>query len=447
MLHAPICLNREMKLLIVIPALNEESSIENVILRSLEARSHIIASSPVTQVDITVVSDGSTDRTVELASQYANHIRLIVFPQNKGYGAAIKEGWRNTDAELLGFMDADGTCDPRFFSCLSRGLFEEGADMALGCRLNQQTQMPFLRRVGNVMFASLLTLVAGTRVRDTASGMRVLRREAYRALLPLPNGLHFTPAMTARALLGASHETKLIEIDMPYFERQGKSKLKIVRDGFRFLTAILEALLLYHPARPFLLAALGCFAVAMALLTAPIAHYWSTRTVQDWMLHRLILGHLAATSAFLMFSVALLSRRIVQITLGATRSGASERWLTKAFLSPYYWLLPGLLIALGIALVGPNLFARASTGAAYDHWSRFLFMSFLLLVAFILIAARTVAYFLELVAEQFRYLPGETELKNRAEDVRVYEASSASEALGTESAHQSGPRPSIPDFH
>jgi glycosyltransferase involved in cell wall biosynthesis len=433
-----------MKLLIVIPALNEESSIENVIQRSLEARRHIIASSPVTQVAITIVSDGSTDRTVEIASQYANRVRLIVFQHNKGYGAAIKEGWKNTDAELLGFMDADGTCDPHFFSNRCRVVFDKGADMALGCRLNESAQMPLLRRVGNIMFACLLTVVAHTRVRDTASGMRVLRREAYRALLPLPNGLHFTPAMTARAILRAGQEVKVVEIDMPYFERQGKSKLNVVRDGLRFLNTILEALFLYHPARPFVFAAVGFLAIAVVLMAAPVAHYWRTRTVEEWMLYRFILGHLTATSAFLLFSVALLSRRIVQITFGAsTRSGVSEGRLNRALRSHFYWLAPGVLIALGIALVGPNLFERAIAGAAYEHWSRFLSMSFFFLVAIILIAVRTVVYFLDLVAEQFWYLPAEMELERTAQERDVYEVSCPSEALGTKTAPPTGPTQSM----
>src|SRR5262247_1663883 len=98
-----------MKLLIVIPAYNEESSIKSIIERSLTARDNIIANSPVTEVEITVVSDGSTDRTVELASSYANWINLIVFEKNRGYGAAIKEAWNQSDADLLSFLDADGT--------------------------------------------------------------------------------------------------------------------------------------------------------------------------------------------------------------------------------------------------------------------------------------------------------------------------------------------------
>jgi glycosyltransferase involved in cell wall biosynthesis len=148
-----------MKLLIAIPALNEEASIQQIIARCLEARPEIIETSPVTEVDITVVSDGSTDRTVELASQFGDRIKLIVFPKNRGYGAAIKEAWTQSNADLLGFLDADGTCDPRFFSPLINALKTHDADIALGCRLNVNSEMPWLRRLGNRLFASMLALL------------------------------------------------------------------------------------------------------------------------------------------------------------------------------------------------------------------------------------------------------------------------------------------------
>ena len=98
-------------------------------------------------MEITVVSDGSTDRTVDYAKPYTDRIKLIVFPDNRGYGAAIKESWRESDAELLGFLDADGTCMPSFFSELCDAVLKTNADVALGCRLDP-TQ-PNARRSAN----------------------------------------------------------------------------------------------------------------------------------------------------------------------------------------------------------------------------------------------------------------------------------------------------------
>src|SRR5262245_47501325 len=172
-----------MKLLIAIPALNEEVSIQQIIERCLQARKEIVRTSPVTEVDITVVSDGSTDRTVELASRYTDRIKLIVFAKNRGYGAAIKEAWAQSNAELLGFLDADGTCDPRFFSRLCNALKEHGADIALGCRINVHSEMPWVRRVGNSLFVSIVSLLSSSRVRGTGSGTHVYTVKCRRWLL------------------------------------------------------------------------------------------------------------------------------------------------------------------------------------------------------------------------------------------------------------------------
>ena len=79
-----------MKLLIAIPALNEEDAIEDIIQRSLAARAFILSNSPVTDVEITVVSDGSTDATEEKARRYLDRIHVIVFPKNRGWDRVVR---------------------------------------------------------------------------------------------------------------------------------------------------------------------------------------------------------------------------------------------------------------------------------------------------------------------------------------------------------------------
>lgn len=118
------------RLTIVIPALNEEEAIGKTIARCLEAREFIKDSSGISQVEIIVVSDGSTDRTAAIASEF-HEVNVIVFPSNRGYGAAIKEGWRQGSGTLLAFLDADGTCDPRHFAEMCRLSLEESADVVL----------------------------------------------------------------------------------------------------------------------------------------------------------------------------------------------------------------------------------------------------------------------------------------------------------------------------
>jgi transcriptional regulator with AAA-type ATPase domain/glycosyltransferase involved in cell wall biosynthesis len=283
------------KLLIAIPALNEEDSISQIIERCLEARGNIIRNSPVAEVEITVISDGSTDRTVELASSFKPRINLVVFEKNRGYGAAIKEAWRQSDAELLSFLDADGTCDPNFFVALCQTLVDQQACVVLGSRLHSGSKMPLIRRIGNVIFASLLSVFSSSRVRDSASGMRVVRRDCLERLLPLSDGLDFTPAMSAQCILAA--DLPIREIAMPYAERAGRSKLHVVGDGLRFLGVILKTALLYRPSRVLGLVALVLLLGAAALMARPTLYYLRNHAVQEWMIYRFVVSQLLGTAA------------------------------------------------------------------------------------------------------------------------------------------------------
>jgi len=391
------------KLLIAIPALNEEASIQRIIARSLAAREPIIAASPVTDVEIAVVSDGSTDRTVELAQAFGDDIHLIVFPYNRGYGAAIKEAWERSDADLLGFLDADGTCDPRFFGPLCDTLMAEKADVVLGCRLNEKSRMPMVRRIGNGIFASMLSVLSSTRVRDTASGMRVVRRESLAQLYPLPDGLHFTPAMSARAML--SDRVKIVEIDMPYHEREGESKLRVAKDGLRFLKVILDAAFLYRPARPLAMLGLLWLGVAVSLMIMPTAYYLRHGAVQEWMIYRFVVSHLAGTNACLLLCASYLTGRMAHVALPEMGRSRFAGEPVRRFLSaPWFWLLPLALMVAGGLLVLPSFVELVKTGATYEHWSRFIAMSFCWSVSFTLIVTRGMDYVLDLLAAQLRYI-------------------------------------------
>ena len=174
-------------LTIVIPALNEEEAIAGTISRCLEAREQIEREAGLAGVEVIVVSDGSTDRTVEIARGFGE-VKVIVFEQNRGYGAAIKEGFRQGRGTLVGFIDADGTCDPRYFAGMCRAALQDEADVVLGSRMGPDSKMPRVRRIGNRLYAVLLGLLCGRRVTDTASGMRVIRREALDLLYPSPTG-------------------------------------------------------------------------------------------------------------------------------------------------------------------------------------------------------------------------------------------------------------------
>jgi glycosyltransferase involved in cell wall biosynthesis len=197
-------------LTVVIPALNEEEAIGDTVGRCLSASLEIMSEAQLSSVELIVVSDGSTDRTAEIARSFEG-VKVIEFERNRGYGAAIKEGWRHSDSTLLGFLDADDTCNPRYFVDLCRAAITQSADVVLGSRLGPESKMPRIRRLGNRIYAFLLGMLCGHQVTDTASGMRVVRRASLEHLYPLPDGLHFTPSMSARALL---NDLRVVEVPM-----------------------------------------------------------------------------------------------------------------------------------------------------------------------------------------------------------------------------------------
>jgi hypothetical protein len=371
-------------LTIVIPALNEEDAIGDTIRRCLEARSHIIGSSPVDEVEVIVVSDGSTDRTEEIAKSF-EEVKVLVFEVNRGYGAAIKCGWQHGRGDLLAFLDGDGTCDPNFFADLCTALEERGADIALGSRMGPDSGMPFIRTVGNALFAWLLGALSKQRVKDTASGMRVVRRACLGDLYPLPDGLHFTPAMSAQVLIG--DELTLIELPVPYAERTGESKLGVLKDGVGFLMAILRAAVTFRPARLLLLIAGFVGLGALALGSGPWLHWLREARLAEWEIHRILAASLLATVSAVFVCSAVIADRIAATAHGRPPSTSGVTGMAAKLFSPRMRLVGSTaLLAAAVVIVWPGIAEFLTTGAVEMHWSRAMLASLLVVIAAMLVA-------------------------------------------------------------
>lgn len=391
-----------MKLLIVIPALNEEQSIESIILRTEQAKEFICKNSRVTSVNIVVVSDGSSDNTVNIAARHSDKTGLIVFEKNRGYGAAIKEGWESKkDADLLGFIDADGTCDPLFFSELCNLITEKKADVALGSRLNNESEMPLVRRIGNTMFSIMLSLVANERIKDTASGMRVIRRSALHKIMPLPDGLHFTPAMSARAIL--SKDLSIVEKDMPYKEREGESKLKIWKDGKRFLSVILENIFLYIPYKIFNLCAFFCILFAMTIIAYPFIFYMKNHFLEESMLYRFVVSTVFGVIGILLLAISHIAYNVIHFTL-QPNTKQKNSVLYYLFEHPLALFVATLCYITGTLLIFNSIWDRLTTGLTYEHWSRYISMIVMYLSGTIVLLSFFTNKVLHLIRERLTYL-------------------------------------------
>ena len=242
---------------VVIPAYNEENGIAEMASRVLSV-GPALKQVGVDRLELLVVDDGSRDRTAAVA-QNIEGVTLIRHPRNRGYGAALKTGFSKASGELIGFLDADGTYPPEYFPQLCVAALD-GADLIIGSRMaGEDSKMPVTRRVGNFFFASLLSLLSHQKVTDSASGMRVFKREILKQVYPLPDGLNLTPVMSTRAL----HEgVRIREVPIPYRERVGRSKLSVIRDGSIFMQSMLWTVLSYNPVRILGLVGLGGLAIA-----------------------------------------------------------------------------------------------------------------------------------------------------------------------------------------
>jgi glycosyltransferase involved in cell wall biosynthesis len=246
---------------VVIPAYNEERGIAEIVNRVLDVREKL-EKSGFELLELLVVDDGSRDRTAQITQEISQKdpcVRLVRHIKNRGYGGALKTGFSKAQGDLIGFLDADGTYPPEYFPELCE-MAEQGHDIVVGSRMSgADSKMPITRRIGNLFFAGLLSLLSKQKITDSASGMRIFRRSLLEQLYPLPDGLNLTPVMSARAL----HEgIDMVEYPIPYSERIGRSKLSVVRDGSIFLRSMVWTVLNYNPARVLGFFGMGGIAVA-----------------------------------------------------------------------------------------------------------------------------------------------------------------------------------------
>jgi glycosyltransferase involved in cell wall biosynthesis len=233
---------------VVVPAFNEAGGISEVV-------SALAQAGPWRE--IIVVDDGSIDATAEHAA--AAGAVVVRHPYNKGNGAAVKSGIRRASGEFVMIIDGDGQhCADDARRIVSR-LGEY--DLVIGARA-ATTQATLPRRLGNAMLNGFASYLTGRSIPDLTSGFRGARRECLREFLHLlPNGFS-TPTTTTLAFIKAGYNVTFEPTEAR--QRVGTSKIKLARDGAKFLMIILKIVTIFSPLRVFLPISLTSFAVGAA---------------------------------------------------------------------------------------------------------------------------------------------------------------------------------------
>ncbi|MCG3128945.1 MAG: Undecaprenyl-phosphate 4-deoxy-4-formamido-L-arabinose transferase [Phycisphaerae bacterium] len=226
------------ELSVIIPAYNEHEGICDT-LETL--RRHCSAA------EVIVIDDGSQDGTAELARRVEG-VRVISHTRNRGYGAALKTGIRNSTRRYIAWYDADGQHRPSDLISVARAVADGPADVAIGVR-GRESAVQRERRTGKKVLALVARLVSGEQIPDLNSGLRCFRREVIlRYLHLLPDTFS---ASTTSTLMMMKRGYRIAYVPIVAQPRVGKSTVKIVSDGVRTLQLIVRIVVLFEAFKVF----------------------------------------------------------------------------------------------------------------------------------------------------------------------------------------------------
>jgi glycosyltransferase involved in cell wall biosynthesis len=324
-----------MDISVVIPCLNEEAAVGDVVD---EARRGIEATGR--SGEVIVVDNGSTDRSAEIAT--AHGARVIPEPE-RGYGRAYLTGLANAEGLYVVMADADGTYPlhelDRFV-----GQLDDGSDLVLGSRFNgkiHEGAMPWSHRwIGNPILTGMLNRMFGVRVSDAHCGMRAVRRSALDTLDLHSKGMEFASEMVFKAF---RRKLTVSEVPIDYYPRTGESKLSRFSDAWRhvrFMLLYSPSWLYFLPGAILLLLGLGGMLV---LASGPVNVFG-----RPWQIHTM-LAFVAAT---------ILGAQIIQLgvfarTYAMTHFGEQDALLERLW--PRLRLEHGLLAGGLVFAVGAGV--------------------------------------------------------------------------------------------
>ena len=286
-------MNSDKTISVVIPAMNEEKGIGKVIKGVRDVLGG--------DCEIIIVNDGSRDSTEKVAREAG--ATVVNHPYNLGNGAAVKSGLRAATGDIILLMYADGQHTPED---IPRLLEQIGPyDMVIGAR-TKQSETSVHRDIANSIYNRFATYLTKKDILDLTSGFRAIKCDiAKRFIYLLPNTFSYPSTLTL-SLIRSGHSVTFVPIVAK--KREGKSKIKLLKDGMRFFMIMLKIATLFSPSRVFLPVSASFFAVGIGYYI-----YTFITTQRFTNMSALLIGN-----GVIIFMMTLIAEQIAQLRLDRT---------------------------------------------------------------------------------------------------------------------------------
>ena len=241
---------------IIIPAHDEEAKIGEIV-------QEIQAIDPT--FEILVIDDGSRDQTATRASEAG--ARVISHPYNIGNGAAIKTGARQATGDIVLMIDADGQHPPENIPLLLDKM--DRFAMAVGAR-TPRSRVSQYRSLGNLIMKRLAMYLTEAYIADLTSGFRAIHREVLLEYVHLFPNTYSYPTTITMSLLKDGYPVAWVPMDSIGKRASGKSGVRPIRDGMRFIAIMIRVVMLFSPQKVFLPVGLAVLALGAYLSVVTI---------------------------------------------------------------------------------------------------------------------------------------------------------------------------------
>jgi glycosyltransferase involved in cell wall biosynthesis len=240
----------ENEIAVLIPCYNEEKTIAKVVS---EFRQQL------PNAKIYVYDNNSTDDTVNQATRAG---AIVKYENRQGKGYVVRSMFQTIEADIYVLIDGDGTYPADKIHELLKPVISGDADMVIGSRLYSGSTSKFkrLNKLGNKFFLLVLNTIFNVGITDLLSGYRVFNKRVVKSLPLLSRGFEIETELTVKCLERA-FKIKEVPVDLGERPEGSKSKISIVRDGFKILNTIFALFRDYKP-----LTAFGVVGIILVLL-------------------------------------------------------------------------------------------------------------------------------------------------------------------------------------